>query len=79
MLADQHINGDCDPYLGLHRILGRTEKRFDAQMLFDLFEEQFHQPAVTIQVGLLSCRYGKVVGQGAECPASVIVVIFDAT
>jgi hypothetical protein len=38
--CDQHIHGDGNPYLSLHRILGSVENRFDAQVLFYPYEEQ---------------------------------------
>ena len=63
---DQNINGDCDPYLSLHRILGRAEKRFAAQVLFDPFEKQFHLPTITVQFGNGLGRQGEMVGQEDE-------------
>jgi len=74
---DQNINGNCDPYLSLHRIFGGAEKGFDAQVLFDPFEKQFDLPAVTIQVGNCLGRYSEVVAQEVECLAGVLVVILD--
>jgi len=47
----KHVHADRDPDLGLHRIVGRTVERFDLQMLFDPFEEQFHLPATPVQLG----------------------------
>jgi hypothetical protein len=46
----QHVHADGDPYLGLHRVLACAVKRFDAQVLFDPFEEQFHLPAAFAMV-----------------------------
>jgi len=37
--GDQHIDGECNPDLGLHGVLTRAIKRFDPQMLFDPLEQ----------------------------------------
>ena len=37
----EHINGHGDPDLGLDAAVRSAEKVFDAQMLFDPFEEEF--------------------------------------
>jgi hypothetical protein len=42
---DQQVNADCDPDLGSHRVLARSEKSFDAQVLFDPFKEEFDLPS----------------------------------
>ena len=35
---DQDISHHGDPYLCLHGVVAGTQKGFDTQMLFDLFE-----------------------------------------
>jgi hypothetical protein len=47
--GDQHVSGDRSPYLRLDRVLGRSEERFDAQMLLDPFEEQLGLPALFVK------------------------------
>jgi len=42
----EHINGYGDLHLSFHRILGCSEERFDAQVLLDPFEKQFHLSAI---------------------------------
>ena len=48
--GDEQVNGDGAPDLGAHGVLARTVERFDAQMLLDPFEEQFHLPATAIEL-----------------------------
>ena len=61
--GDQHIGAHGNPDLRLHGVLAGAQKRLDAQMLFDPFEEQFDLPALTIQVGNEFWLQGEVVGQ----------------
>ena len=42
------VNADCDPDLSSCGVLGCPEKCFDAQVLFDPFEEQFDLPAAFV-------------------------------
>lgn len=42
------VNADCDPDLSSHGVLGCAEECFDAQVLFDPFEEQFDLPAAFV-------------------------------
>ena len=37
--GDQHVNGDGDPDLGLHRVLAGAVEGFDSQVLLDPFEQ----------------------------------------
>jgi hypothetical protein len=71
--SDQHISADRDPDLRLDRVLGRTEKCLDPQMLLDPLEEQFDLPALAIQ----SCNQfgfeGKVVGQKRNAFARLVL------
>ena len=46
---DQHISGQRNPNLRLHRVLARAVKRLDSELLLDPFEEQFHLPATLVQ------------------------------
>ncbi len=45
----QNVNADSNPDLSLHRVLGRAEKCFDTQILFDPFEEDFYLPAAFVK------------------------------
>ena len=49
--SNQHVSADCYPNLRLHRVLAGAVEHFDSQMLLDPLEEQFHLPALAIQVG----------------------------
>jgi len=47
--GDEQVQADGSPDLGLDRVRRGAEKRLDAQMLLDLFEEQFHLPALAVE------------------------------
>ena len=49
--GDEQANGDGAPDLGADRVGRRAIKGFDAQMLFEPFEESFNLPAATIPLG----------------------------
>src|SRR5207248_1362002 len=57
------VDGDGNPDLRLHRILGGAEERFDAKVLLDPFEEEFDLPATAIQRGDSERRQGEVIGE----------------
>jgi hypothetical protein len=44
------MDGDGDPDLDPHRVRGSAIEGFDAQMLFDPFEEQFDLPAAAVEL-----------------------------
>jgi len=77
--GDKQIDGDGRPDLGAHRVGRGAVKGFDAQMLFDPFEEQFDLPAVTIQLGDGQRRHGEVVGQEDQGFASDRIAVADAS
>ena len=58
----EDINGDRDPDLGLHRILGSPIKSLDAEMLLDPFEEQFDFPPAPKKLGGGESGQSKIVG-----------------
>lgn len=58
----QHVDADRNPDLGLDGIVAGAEKGFDAQILFDPFEEEFDVPATLIYTGNGPCRQGEIVG-----------------
>ena len=46
--GDEDVDADGDPDLGLHGVLRVAVERFDAEVLFDPFEEEFDLPATAI-------------------------------
>ena len=64
--------------MGFHCVLGGTKEGFDAQVLFDPFEEQFDLPAIPVEFGDGECGQGKVVGEEVEGGLRLWVTVFDA-
>ena len=64
----QQINRDRNPDLGAHGVETRAVESFDAQMLFEPFEEQFDLPATVIKLCDGQRRLGEVVGQKDQRP-----------
>ncbi len=77
--GDEQINGDGGPDLDTHGVRAGAVKGFDAQMLFDPFEEEFDLPAATIELGNGQSWHGEVVGQEDQRLARFWVAIADAT
>ena len=77
--GDEQVNGDGGPNLGVHGVRACAVKGFDAQMLFDPFEEQFDLPAAMIQLGNGQGRHGEVVGQENQRSAGLGITIADAS
>ena len=75
--GDQHVSGHGAPDLRLHRVLARSEKFLDAQMLLDPFEEQFHLPAALVQCGDGQRRQGRIVGEEYQRLARLGICEFD--
>ncbi len=48
--GDEDVSGDRNPDLRFYRVLRRAEEGFDAQVLFDPFEEQFYLPTLLIKL-----------------------------
>ena len=76
--GDEQVNRDGAPDLGAHRVLAHAVKSFDAQMLFDPFEEQFDLPAAMIQLRNGQGRRGEVIGQKDQRLAGLGIAIADA-
>ena len=76
--GDEQVNRDRAPDLGAHRVGTGAIKGFEAQMLFDPFEEQFDLPAAPIQLSDGQSRHGKVVGQEDQHLAGFGIAIADA-
>ena len=71
--GDQQVGRYGNPYLRLHRVLAGAEEHLDAQMLLDPLEEQFHLPALAVQVGDQLRFQGEVVGQKHQSFAGVVL------
>ena len=69
---NQDIRADGDPDLRLHRILAGAQKRLDAQVLLDSFEEQLDLRALPIQLGNQFGRHRKIVGQKRNAQAVLV-------
>ena len=77
--GDEQINGDRAPDLGAHGVRTGAIKGFDAQMLFDPFEEQFDLPAAPIQLSDGQSRHSKIVGQEDQPLAGFGIAIADTS
>ena len=71
--GNEHVHTDGDSDLRFHRILVRAEKRLDAQMLLDPFEEQLHLPTAFVELGDGQSRKLEIVGEEPEA----FVVLFS--
>src|ERR1017187_9359102 len=75
--GDEQVNGNGAPDLGAHGVWARAVEGFDAQMLFDPFEEQFDLPAAMIKLNNRQCGRGEVVGQEDQHCAGLGIAIAD--
>ena len=75
---DQDVNAHGDPCLGLHRVLGIAEKRFDVEMLLDPFEEKFDLPPRLVEGGDDMRRQYEIVGDEDQCLLGFHVAESDA-
>ncbi len=71
--GDQHIGAHGNPDLRLHGVLAGAQKRLDAQVLLDPFEEQLDLPTLAVQVGNELWLQGKVVGQKGDALAGLVL------
>ena len=71
--SNQHVCADRDPDLRLHGVLAGAQKRLDAQVLLDPFEEQFDLPALPVQLSDQIGLQGKVVGQERHALSGLLV------
>jgi hypothetical protein len=44
--GDEHVDGNGDPNLGLHRVLGCAVETFDEKVLLDPLAEEFDVPTL---------------------------------
>src|SRR5665213_1508931 len=75
----QHVGADGDPDLRPHSVLGSAVEAFDAQVLLDPLEEQFHLPSAPVQGANGQRRQGELVGQEYQVLAGLGIAIADAT
>src|ERR1019366_10147338 len=74
----QDIDADGDPDLRPHSVLGSVVEAFDAQVLLDPLEKQFHLPSATVQGANGQRRQRKLVGQEHQVLAGFGIAIADA-
>ncbi len=76
--GNEHVSGNGDPYLRLDGVLAGAVKNFDAQMLFDPFEEQLDLPALLVKCSNYLWLECEIVGQKRDA-FSCLVFDHDAT
>jgi len=76
---DQDVDTHGDPHLGLHRIFGGTEERFDVQVLLHPFEEQFDLPPRLVESGDDMRWQHEVVGNEDQCFLSLRIAESNTT
>lgn len=76
--VNQHVSGYGAPDLCLHSVLARPQKSFDAQVLLDPLEAQFHLPAALVQSSDRQRRQRRVVGQKHESLARFGILVSNA-
>src|ERR1035437_8442750 len=74
----QDIDADGDPDLRPHSVLGSAVEAFDAQVLLDPLEKQFHLPSAPVQGANGQRRQLKLVGQEHQVLAGLGIAIADA-
>ena len=65
--------------MGFDSVLGGAEEGFDAQVLFNPFEEQLDPPAIAVEFGDGEGGEREVVGEELEGGMCLGVAVFDAT
>ena len=73
------MDADGGPDLSFDGILGGAEEGFDAQVLFDPFEEQLDPPAIAVEFGDGKGGKREVVGEELEGGVCLGVAVVDAT
>ncbi len=74
----QDVDTDGDPDLGFPGVGRRPVERFDAQVLFDPFEEELHLPPGLVQLRDGEGRQREVVGEEDEVLAGLGIGVADA-
>jgi len=75
--GDQDINGYGNPYLDPDGILGGAVEGFDAEMLLDPLEEEFHLPPGLVQAGDSQGGLDEVVGDEHEILSCHRIAVTD--
>ena len=71
--GNQYVGAHRNPDLRFHRVFARAQEGLDAQVLFDPLEEQFHLPALAVQIGNEFGLQSKVVGQKRDAFAGFVL------
>ena len=71
--GDQHVSRYGDPYLSLEGVLSGAEEHLNTLVLLGPFEERFHLPALTVQVGDKFGLQCKIVGQKDYAYACIVL------
>lgn len=77
--GNHEVNADCDPDLGFDGVRAEAEKGFDAQVLFDPFEEQLDLPTTFVDSGDGLSRQVKAIGDKVESLGCLGVEVSDST
>lgn len=77
--GNETVRDDGDVDLYAHSILGLAPEPFDAEMLFDPFEEKFHLPAVAVKQCDVLGREIEVIGVVNERTSEVSCIINDSS
>ena len=75
----QEINGDSDPDLRANGVFGDAVKGFDAQVLLDPFEEQFHLPSAAVELRDGQGRLAEIVGEKDQSASAERVAIANSS
>ena len=70
--SNQKVDTDGYPYLSLHAVERGTKESFDAQILFDPFEEQLDQPSFVVDLGNGQRSDAEIISQ-----ENVMLVLID--
>ena len=76
---NEEVNTHRNPNLRPHGVVVSSEKSFDAQVLFDPFEEQFHMPTVFVNLRDGLRTHNHVVGQKHKSFAGFTINEFNSS
>jgi hypothetical protein len=71
---DEHVNADRDPYFNPDRVVARSVKGFNMQILLDPFEKQLDLPSPLVELRNRNRWQCKVVRQEHETSVVFLVV-----
>jgi len=75
--SDQHVDGDSNPQLCLHRVKRSAVECFDAEVLLDPFEEKFDLPTTFIQLRYDQRIEIEIIGQKCEVDVMLGGIVTD--